>query len=650
MFNLFKNENTIIQESALARIEILKSIADSVKSLNLAMAYFTDKEIAELIVSKAKKGVECKIVLSEDTMNNSIKEILRQQCNVYIDYRNKGVMHDKFLIVDNSKVLHGTYNYTQSAHQSNSETLSINRNTKDVKSFNDKFELLVSNSTFLAPQQMSPIVLVTKEEPNSLSEFVDNLKSHLTALFIQFDEDEIEQEGFELAQDSQGSVNPFVNQLDAILSEAKSNLLLNKEQKSYVKAQMDATYRKALANIDESEESKLKYLEQHVEDERSAISQKISVKQEEKKSLNDQINQNKAEISKCDLEITSLTAEISDLDKSLNTRKFWRLPTVIQLFVLLLFFLPWLSLFFSSAMYKIFYEKELILSDLQMGVPIDEPQLVDINSFNKLSIIDGPLLGVFSILFFIIPLMLVSVKAWNPGNKWLNVLLGWIIGVFLIDFVVALLLDYNLHTIRTLKNPPGDGPWTLIGAISNPAFYLIFIFGAIPLMLSKLLIEQISKSYRQSDPYLVDKDKAHEKRLLTKRLNELELDKNAIILKNGPLDEKIVLINEAVSQFNDSKNELIDKFNESKLKIKEEFHQRRDSIKSIFQQYISNLESTNPSFLSDAIKGTVSAFKQGYFRFINSYFSVNLSEEKTSAINRAHDEWIIEHFGDETNM
>lgn len=107
----------------------------------IAVAWFTDRDLANLLYKKAKQGVNIQIVLNDDKINSTLKEKLQEHFEVFFapsnDKFNK-LMHNKFCIIDLEKVIHGSYNWTNKA-QYNSETISIIDSRLEAKKFAEQF-------------------------------------------------------------------------------------------------------------------------------------------------------------------------------------------------------------------------------------------------------------------------------------------------------------------------------------------------------------------------------------------------------------------------------------------------------------------------------------------------------------------------------
>lgn len=106
-------------------------------SIRVAMAWFTDKEIFDLLCEKVKNGVNVEIVISDDEINfakgidfkilihkgGSIKKVCSDD-----EY---SLMHNKFCIIDNVLVISGSYNWSYQA-QRNFENIVVYRSKPDV--------------------------------------------------------------------------------------------------------------------------------------------------------------------------------------------------------------------------------------------------------------------------------------------------------------------------------------------------------------------------------------------------------------------------------------------------------------------------------------------------------------------------------------
>lgn len=88
-------------------------------SLQAALYIFTDKEIAQEMVKAKKRGVSIEVICDETTFNSEwgkIPYLHEHEIPVYIyEGGNEDIMHHKFWIFSNNRVITGSYNPTRRA-------------------------------------------------------------------------------------------------------------------------------------------------------------------------------------------------------------------------------------------------------------------------------------------------------------------------------------------------------------------------------------------------------------------------------------------------------------------------------------------------------------------------------------------------------
>lgn len=122
-------------------------ILKSKTSINISVAWFTNKELLGLLTEKAKNGVTVQIIISDDIVNKrqTPKEFINAGGLFNILQTNSGkFLHEKFAIFDNEIVLSGSYNWTYFAEYKNHESVIISNNEILVKQFNIRFKNLLS--------------------------------------------------------------------------------------------------------------------------------------------------------------------------------------------------------------------------------------------------------------------------------------------------------------------------------------------------------------------------------------------------------------------------------------------------------------------------------------------------------------------------
>lgn len=116
---------------------ILDSIQHARKSIFVAVAWFTDKELFDALCQKAQQGVFIHVILIDDEINNDtgklhFNHLIKLKGNVtFLDTKKFKKMHHKFCVIDKRIVITGSYNWTNQA-KSNYENINVIKNEKTI--------------------------------------------------------------------------------------------------------------------------------------------------------------------------------------------------------------------------------------------------------------------------------------------------------------------------------------------------------------------------------------------------------------------------------------------------------------------------------------------------------------------------------------
>ncbi len=111
---------------------IQQEISKAQKSVFIAVAWFTNKNLFNELVNKARNGCTVSLIISNDNINlNSsldFEQLLTAKSKVYkIGNGDTELMHNKFCVIDYSTVITGSYNWSYKA-ESNFENVIITSN------------------------------------------------------------------------------------------------------------------------------------------------------------------------------------------------------------------------------------------------------------------------------------------------------------------------------------------------------------------------------------------------------------------------------------------------------------------------------------------------------------------------------------------
>jgi len=123
-------QNQIIEQLKLAKYSIW-----------VAVAWFTDKILFDLLIEKKREGLNVQIIVINDDINKNYGQPYERYFETYRvnptgKYQN--IMHHKFCVIDLKTVIHGSYNWTNKARW-NKETISIDISKEFAEKFASEF-------------------------------------------------------------------------------------------------------------------------------------------------------------------------------------------------------------------------------------------------------------------------------------------------------------------------------------------------------------------------------------------------------------------------------------------------------------------------------------------------------------------------------
>lgn len=128
---------------------IIENISQTKHELCIAVAWFTSCKMMDEVKDLKSRGVKIKVIIDDNEDNQrNIYKLVGMCMDLKIaaiysgkngEYKNK--MHNKYYIIDNSKVIDGSYNWTNAANY-NDEHIVIIKSSKVAKMFKDNFDRL----------------------------------------------------------------------------------------------------------------------------------------------------------------------------------------------------------------------------------------------------------------------------------------------------------------------------------------------------------------------------------------------------------------------------------------------------------------------------------------------------------------------------
>jgi phosphatidylserine/phosphatidylglycerophosphate/cardiolipin synthase-like enzyme len=183
------------------RDSIINELEKANKSLKVAVYWFTNHELFDMLYQKQLNGVQCDLIIHNDYVNNRETGLPFQK---FIDAGGKfyfsdeeNPMHNKFCIIDNQVLINGSYNWTYYAESKNRENVLIIKDENDVvKAFETEFLQLIE---LVKPLQSITRLTKFEVEENNLMRNRDYLAHDIIYQAKASNKPEIVKTAFEIA-------------------------------------------------------------------------------------------------------------------------------------------------------------------------------------------------------------------------------------------------------------------------------------------------------------------------------------------------------------------------------------------------------------------------------------------------------------------
>lgn len=126
-------------------------LQESQTSIRLAVAWFTDQKLFNIICEKAKNGVEVELIIATHEINQEsnieFSKLKQSGGTIYwigTGYKYEALMHNKFCIIDNRVLITGSYNWTQKAKSNHESITVIEEDDNLILDFNQEFEKIIN--------------------------------------------------------------------------------------------------------------------------------------------------------------------------------------------------------------------------------------------------------------------------------------------------------------------------------------------------------------------------------------------------------------------------------------------------------------------------------------------------------------------------
>jgi phosphatidylserine/phosphatidylglycerophosphate/cardiolipin synthase-like enzyme len=124
--------------------EILKRIEEAKHTIDAALYLFTSQPLSRAIVNAKERGVKVRIFLEGEKVDDRYsKDDYLKRNGIPLRVRDdRGLMHNKFCVIDGKTLITGSYNWTHSADLWNDENIIILQAPEVILMYAEYFERL----------------------------------------------------------------------------------------------------------------------------------------------------------------------------------------------------------------------------------------------------------------------------------------------------------------------------------------------------------------------------------------------------------------------------------------------------------------------------------------------------------------------------
>lgn len=141
--------------------QILTELLKANKNLKIAVAWFTNEDLFEELCRKIQSGLSVELIIINDAINNNLGGLNLQKFvdlggRLYFGH-SENLMHHKFCIIDDTKLINGSYNWTYYAEYKNFENILILNDEDIINSFLKEFKQMMDNLERVSKVEPIPV-------------------------------------------------------------------------------------------------------------------------------------------------------------------------------------------------------------------------------------------------------------------------------------------------------------------------------------------------------------------------------------------------------------------------------------------------------------------------------------------------------------
>ncbi|MDF9794955.1 hypothetical protein OKW21_000218 [Catalinimonas alkaloidigena] len=682
---MFGSNGTIDQHIIYTREEIYarlhKEITAAQSSILIAVDRFSHDELFRLLFKKIEEGVKIEIIIADrmhgqeyeyeeifEYEDSSLQQLVLKGASVLtVDPAAHDMTQQKFCIVDKKLAFYGAYDWSRAEQSSQQESIVLTYHQATVERLIAYFNEIKNKAFELQPAQPEKKSLLSQikaffgmksqerpqlssqprvdQQPTSStatdtrSEYEHVLDSMIAAEVSNFDRELLRKQGYERARANNGDAHVLSKGLDSVYSVFINEVNVIEDKKTRLISKIEEQRVKSTDKLKEQLALQLHTLDTQFESRRESLQHKIS-------SLESHIAINMKEIegirtSKIPAvqeKNQQIVQQIKEQERNYAKPAFkWFefIPvTLINLgLILYLFF------FYSSAAYILLFS-ELDAKEARLrGITVNPPEVFNPDAIGMAADKGGSALF-FIMLFVFVPVSLALIGRFvQKMNWWKNTLMT--LGILLVDAFIAYKVAEAIHNVDYLTGEV-DVQWKFMMAFEDLNFYLVFILGALGLLLFKITFEKLMQFFEERNPDMnyrknqqhirhMQEDIAHNQSLRLSHEEEI-----------ARLEKEIIQYNTDINICREEVAAMPAKQTQQTEQKKSEMHNKTQSIERVTDIYKNHIENDILPISIDSVKDRINVFLEGWNDFLHDEYAVNKAMEKSKAAAEVATQWQVD--------
>lgn len=626
-------------------MSISKHLHASTTSLYVAQAFFTDHELIELLAGKARAGIDVQVIISDNPTNRDIDySSLLQSGGQLMRYPRAGYggMQHKFCVIDEQLVINGSYNWTVNARKNNSENVQISEEIAVVEKFIGEFTRLRKNfseSETTTEQannydiRSTELLSSTSSEIEAVDAVDEWISKYLQSTVLDFDRNELKEEGESLAKASQGNPEMLDMKLDSVYEQLLRDTEIDPAERDRLERELKNLVISEGVMIDKECERRLALLSSGLRADEADLEQQIVRTEYQKSQIREEEKTvDEVKISECDRKIESTQEKINKINLDQTPQPFPRrlIPEILILGIVSLY----LVVFYSSIIYTIMYGREDAMEFLSVYGTLPEVEIFNAEAIS-LAWERGSMTFSFIMLFTSVPILIGLLYVKMTG--WKRILC--ITAPVMIDIFLAYLIAKNVYNIDYQAGRVSEY-WDWVMIFSSARFYTILMIGALPYVLWGFLLENIYSQFNALSRSVNHNRNVVERERLTAEIEALNVGKADLGETRSNLRMQQIDMNSKQAQLETRRTHLKNQSESKQVQIEHQTDRQKLALERRQQNISDSLNRNRIPVNISALRSRIDILMGGWSEWLYREFSATKADEKVKEGRQVSAEWL----------